>query len=121
VPDCIVTATTDSLGNATATMPTVASGLEWVVQQIGLAVTPLPGVVLSNIITAVVKRDDKVIDTTNNGNGGSMGGQPYYRFTSSNTLTIIWANAGAGSQVVATISYTEHGAGQGTMMNTGVV
>lgn len=121
MPDCIVTATTDANGNATATMPPVASGLEWVVQQIGLAVTPLPGVVISNIITAVVKRDGKVIDTTNNGNGGSMGGQPYYRFASNNILTITWGNAGAGSQCVATISYTEHAAGAGNMMNTGVV
>lgn len=121
MPDCIVTATTDTNGNATATMPAVASGLEWVVQQIGLAVTPLPGVVISNVINAVVKRDSKVIDTTNNGNGGSMGGQPYYRFSSNNVLTVEWSNAGVGSQVVATISYTEHGAGQGSMMNTGVV
>jgi|SRR5882762_1181704 len=121
MPDCIVTATADSLGNASITMPQVASGLEWVVQQIGLAVTPLVGVVISNIITAVVKRDGKVIDTTNNGNGGSMGGQPYYRFSSNNVLTITWSNAGAGSQVVATISYTEHSTGAGTMMNTGIV
>lgn len=121
MPDSIITGTTDSLGNATVTMPQVASGLEWVVQQIGLAVTPLAGVVISNVITAVVKRDGKVIDTTNNGNGGSMGGQPYYRFASNNVLTITWSNAGAGSQVVATISYTEHSAGAGNMMNTGVV
>jgi len=107
MPDCIVTATADSLGNASITMPQVASGLEWVGSTNWVGCHSSGGRGHIQHITAVVKRDGKVIDTTNNGNGGSMGGQPYYRFSSNNVLTITcpMPEPEASSRH---ISYTEH-------------
>jgi len=121
VPDYIQTTNADANGNATLTLHQIAAGLEWVIQQVGVAVTPPTNVVVSGTIIANILRNNQLISSTNQGGRGSAGGQPYYKIGPNDSLVVTWVNAGAGSQCIATFSYSEHGAGMANANNTGIV
>lgn len=121
MPDFLQTVIADANGNASLSLQKIPVGLEWIVQQVGLKVAPAAGVVVSGIIIANIFRNNQLIASTNQGGQGSAGGQPYYKLTASDDLTITWANAGAGSQCIGTISYSEHGAGMANSTNVGIV
>lgn len=121
MPDYLQTANADVNGNASLTLHQIASGLEWVVQQVGVSVTPAAGVTLSGVVFATILRNGRLIASTNQGDRGSAGGQPYYKIGPNDSLVVNWTNAGAGSQCIATVSYSEHGAGMADATNTGIV
>jgi hypothetical protein len=116
MPDFVGTVNADSNGNATFTLPSVASGLEWILQQIGVATNPRGNNVVANLF-----RNNQLIASTNQGSQGSAGGQPYYKVGSGDSFTIMWVGAPAKSQCVVTISYSEHNAGDANALNTGIV
>lgn len=121
MPDFLQTTNADANGNASLTLHQIASGLEWIIQQVGVAVTPLTGVLISGTIIANILRNGQLISSTNQGGRGSAGGQPYYKIGPNDSLVVTWQNAGAGSQCIATFSYSEHGAGLANATNTGIV
>jgi hypothetical protein len=116
MPDYIGTVNADSNGDATFTLPAVASGLEWILQQIGVATNPRGSNVIANI-----SRNGQLIASTNQGSQGSAGGQPYYKIGSGDAFTIVWSGAPTKCQCVVTISYSEHNAGDANAFNTGIV
>lgn len=118
MPDFIATATVDSTGAASITNIPIPSGKEWVFQQI--AVATLPRATGSGCV-ATLYRNGQVVSTTNQGGGGSAGGQPYYRFTAADHFQCAWTGAPVGAQAQLTVSYTEHVVGQASPSNTGIV
>jgi hypothetical protein len=118
MPDYPQSVLLNSSGAGTVTLAGIPTGKEWVVQQIGLATIPA---VTGTGCVAVVARNGQTISTTNQGGGASAGGQPYYRITSADKLTVAWTGGPAGGQGVATFSYTEHAVGTGSPQNTGIV
>jgi hypothetical protein len=122
MPDRPVQDFADSTGYLKLKMPQVPSGLEWIIQQIGVnVIVPTGTAAPSGICVVNVYRNNILIASTNQGRQGSCGGQPYYRITASDDLEVEWVNAGAGLQCVATISYSEHAAGTANATNTGIV
>jgi hypothetical protein len=117
VPDYIGTAQADANGNATFTLQSVPTGKEWVVQQVAVASIP----VVTAGCVATLYRNNQVVTKTNQGGGGSAGGQPYYRITSADKFTCVWSGGPANGQLNITISYTEHVVGTANNQNTGIV
>jgi hypothetical protein len=116
MPDFIQSAIAKSDGTAEVNVQPVPSGLQWVISQIAVETNPV-----GTGVTATIRRNGRLLTSTNLGSGSAAQGTPYYLLASGDIFVVDWTGAPVGAQCIMTLSYNEQRPNVGTLDNTSIV